>query len=658
LEKKVGNTKEKLWFLKRSNPMKRKAAKILLIAVCASSLAIQPIGVNRVKAAAASSVIGERPTFKNRQEIPDQYKWRIDQIYKDKTSWEEDRAKAEKLAAAFPANQGKLASSPQEMKKAIDELAALSRLRDKLVLYAHAGLDVNISNAELQGLYDKASRLGTLLGEKTAWFCPEIVAIPDEKMKKLLASKELTPYKRFLEDVRRAKPYTLSKEMEQLLAGSVPLADVPDNTYGMLSKDIPLPKIKDDKGKEVKLSRANYITYIESRNQALRKTAFTAYYDTLGEFQDTFAQLLSGKVKADNYYAKVHHFRSALEASLYPNEIPVSVYDNLIGTVDHNLALLHRYMAAKKKLLGLKNMHMYDLYVPVTSYKEAYIPYEDAKARVLSGLKVMGNDYGKVLKEAFDKGWIDVYSTSDKRSGAYQTGAYDTHPYLLLNYQGTDEDVSTIAHELGHAMQSYYSNKKQPYLTAGYPIFTAEVASTLNEHLLFKSEYAKAKTKEEKLYFLNRYLENFRNTLFRQTQFAEFEKMIHSKEQAGESLNAESLKKMYLELNKKYYGPSVISDPEIAMEWSRIPHLYYNYYVYQYATSFAASAVLADEIGKQGEKAVERIKTKFLEAGGSAPPLSILKAAGVDMSTPQPIANAMKQFESALQEFEKLSAEN
>ncbi|WCK52712.1 oligoendopeptidase F [Aneurinibacillus sp. Ricciae_BoGa-3] len=637
--------------------MNRKTIKMLAAAFCATSLTIQPMGLGHAAAAAASSHAEQRPAYKSRQEIPAQYKWRLDQIYKDKASWEQDRMKAEKLARAFAANQGKLAASPNDMKKGIDELAALSRLRDKLALYAHAGLDVNISNAQLQDLYDKASRLSTLIGEKTAWFSPEIVAIPDDKMAKLLESKELAPYKRFLEDVRRTKPYTLSKEMEQLLAASAPLADLPDNAYGMLSKDIPLPKIKDEKGKDVQLSRANYVTYIENRNQAMRKTAFTAYYNTLGNFQDTFAQLLSGKVKADNYYARVHHFKTALEASLYPNEIPVPVYDNLIRTVDDNLALLHRYMVDKKKLLGLKDMHMYDLYVPVGANKQRYIPYEEAKARVLAGLKVMGNDYVKVLKEAFDNGWIDVYSTNDKRTGAYQTGAYDTHPYLLLNYQGTDGDVSTIAHELGHAMQSYYSNKKQPYLTAGYPIFTAEVASTLNEHLLFKSEYAKAKTKEEKLYFLNRYLENFRNTLFRQTQFAEFEKMIHEKELAGESLNAETLKKMYLALNKKYYGPSVISDPQIAMEWSRIPHLYYDYYVYQYATSFAASAALADQIDKQGANAVERIKSKFLEAGSSAPPLTILKAAGVDMSTPQPIENAMKQFKSALAEFEKLSAE-
>ncbi|MBO8164438.1 MAG: oligoendopeptidase F [Brevibacillus sp.] len=594
------------------------------------------------------------PAYKNRTEIPDMYKWKLEHIYPDRAAWEADVKKVEQLAGEFVKHQGKLGTSQANLLEALEDYSTLSRLHDKAYVYANMAMDVNMANPELQELADRAEKMSTLVREKTSWLVPEIVAVPDARMKQFLASEELTAYKTFLEDALRAKPHSLTIEMEELLAKSTPVGGAGENIYGMLAKDVTFPKIKDENGKEVQLTRANFISYMDSKDRSVRKAAFEAYYHTLARFQDTFAQTLAAEVKANNFYAGARKYDSALEASLHPNHVPTEVYDQLIETVNANLPLLHRYMELKKKMLGVDELHMYDIYTPVVSSDDRYIPYEEAKQIVLEGLSPLGEEYVNKLAEGFAGGWVDVYSTDDKRSGAYQWGTYDTHPYVLLNYQGTLDDVFTIAHEMGHAMQSYYTNQKQPYISSNYPTFTAEVASTMNETLLFKSLYAKAKTKEEKMYLLNQYLENFRGTLFRQTQFAEFEKAIHEKEAAGEALNAEALKKLYLEINKKYYGPAMVSDDEIAMEWARIPHFYYNFYVYQYSTSFAASVALAKQVLDEGETAVARIRDNVLAAGNSAPPIDVLKAAGVDMSTAEPIQQAMDVFKETLDELEKL----
>lgn len=597
------------------------------------------------------------PNYKNRAEIPAQYKWQLDHIYKDKAAWEKDLRKVEELANAFVTHQGKLGQSVSSLIKALEDVSILMRLNDKVYVYANMSRDVNSSNSSLQELADRAEKTNVLVKEKVSWLSPELTQIPDNKMKEFLKARELAPYKSFIMDSLRTKRHTLSKDMEAMLAQSSALADSPENIQKMLAKDIKFPMIKDENGKDVQLTTANFISYMESKNQAVRKAAFQAYYQTLAKFQDSFGQTLAGEVKANNFYAKARKYTTAQQASLLPNNVPLEVYDQLIATVNKNLPLLHRYMELKKKMLGVKELHMYDLYVPIVEATQKYIPYEQAKQMVLDGLRPLGEDYIQLLEEAFRGGWIDVYSTDDKRSGAYQWGSYDTHPYVLLNYQGTHGDVSTIAHELGHAMQSYYTNKKQPYISSNYPIFTAEVASTMNETLMFKSMYAKAKTKQEKMFLLNQYLENFRTTLFRQTQFAEFEKAIHEMEQRGQSLNAETLKKLYFDINTKYYGKAVKADEEIAMEWARIPHFYYNFYVYQYATSFAASVALAKQVMDEGKPAVDRIRDKFLSAGSSDGPIEILKAAGVDMSTSKPIEQSLKVFEETLNELERLMNE-
>ncbi|MFC3884537.1 oligoendopeptidase F [Bacillus songklensis] len=633
--------------------MKKTILKSMTAMAITFSAVAAPINVLSMEAvqARAESV---KPVYKNRAEIPEQYKWKLEHIYPTKAAWEADIKKATDLANQFTLHQGKLSTSAKSLKAALDDYSTLMRIHDKAYVYASMALDVNTSNAELQDLADRAEKMSVAVKEKTSWLGPEIVAIAPLRITAFLRNEGLAPYRYFVKDILRTKNHTLSKDLEELLAQSTPLADNPEGIYGMLSKDIKFPKIKDENGQEVQLTRSNFISYMESKNREVRKQAYEAYYQTLAQYQDTFAQTLGGKVKANNLYAKARKYDTAMEASLTPNNVPTKVYDELIDTVDKSLPLMHRYMELKKKMLGVSELHMYDIYTPIVQANDSYIPYDQAKEMVLTGLKPLGEQYGKLLEEAFNGGWVDVYPTDDKRSGAYQWGAYDTHPYVLLNYEGTKDDVATIAHELGHAMQSYYTNKKQPYISSNYPIFTAEVASTMNEHLLWESEYKNAKTKEEKMYLLNQRLENFRTTLFRQTQFAEFEKVIHEKEQKGESLNAEALKALYKEINQKYYGPAMISDEEISMEWARIPHFYYNFYVYQYATSFAASTALAKQILDQGQPAFERVRDNFLAAGNSSDPISVLKAAGVDMSTAQPIEETMAVFKQTLDELEKL----
>lgn len=594
-------------------------------------------------------------SYENRREIPNQYKWKLETMYRNQKEWEEDVHKVVRESEKFKRKyKGKLTKSPSHMKKALDDLLVLSRMEEKAYIYAQLAFDVNQSNPALQSMTDKSENMSTALYENTSWFKPEVISIPKRQMKKYLKDVELSKYKKVLKNMMHSKSHTLSKEMEGLLAKVSPMLGTGSNFYEMLEKDLRFPAILDENQQKVPLTRANYPAFMENKNREVRRVAFQTYYGTLANFQDSFAETLGTEVKADNIYAKVRHYPSALEASLQANHIPVKVYDNLIKSVHKGLPQLHRYMKLKKKMLAVEKLHMYDIHVPVMAEGSSYIPYERAQEMVLAGLKPLGKQYTKQIKQAFQNGWVDVYATEDKRSGAYQWGAYDAHPYVLLNYQGTKNDVYTLAHELGHAMNSFYSNKKQPYITSGYTTFTAEVASTLNETLLWNHEYKQAKSREEKISLLNQRLEDFRTTLFRQTQFAEFEEQIHELEQRGESLNAETLKKLYLDINKKYYGPAVESDQEIAMEWARIPHFYNSFYVYQYATSFAASAALSQQIMKEGTQAVTRIQDKLLSAGGSRSPILMLKETGIDMSKSQPIDEAMEVFGETLDELEKL----
>lgn len=600
----------------------------------------------------------QRTSYQNRKEIPTIFTWNLSDIYPNVTAWEKDKQEVKRLADAFTTQQGKWVNSAKALAQGMEAYSQLMRLLDKVNVYATLNFDIQTANPSAQAIVNQAEKIRVYVKERTAWVGPELVSIPDEKMKQFLQAQELIPYKPFIQETIRVKQHMLPREQEQLLASFSSLGETPENIYKMISKDIPLPLIKDETGKMVPLTRTNYATYLESKDQQVRKAAYQAMYRTLENYQDTLAQTIAGQIKANNLYASSRKYKNAMEASLTPNQVPVEVYDQLISTVNKNLPLLERYLKLRKEILSLPELHMYDLYVPLIDQKTEYIPYEQAKELVVNGLTPLGEEYVSVIKRAFDNRWIDVYSTPDKRTGAYQWGAYDTHPYVLLNYQGLKGDVSTIAHELGHAMQSYYTNKAQPYITSGYPIFTAEVASTMNENLLFTSQYKKAKTNQEKMALLVQNLENFRTTLFRQTQFAEFEKAMYEADQRGEALQADTLKKMYLDINKKYYGKQVVMDQEIAMEWARVPHFFYNFYVYQYATSFAASVALAKQVEEGGKPEAERYIKTLLSLGSSKPPLSVLKEAGVDMTTAKPIEDAMKVYKERLDELERLLKES
>ncbi|KEO84620.1 oligoendopeptidase F [Tumebacillus flagellatus] len=613
----------------------------------------QPAVEIRSTEAGEPSAAASAPNYRKRGDVPDKYKWNLESIYPSQTAWEQDCKKVEALLRDFNRFRGHL-KNPAQVKAMLDNYAVLSRTFDKVHVYAKLSFDTNTGDSKLQALNDRAEKLATLVGEKTSWVMPELCSIPEAEVKTIFAAPELAAYKPFLEDAMKTKPHTLSQEMEAVLAQTHPMAKAPEKIYTMLQKDILFPTLRTKDGHDIHLTPGNYSAILQQGDRELRKSAYELYNRVIEHYQDTYASMFAGEVQANNFAARVHKYDSALEASLLPNGIPTDVYDQLLNTVHKNLPLLQRYMNLKKQLLGVDQLHVYDLYLPISANDQRYIPFEEAKGMVLEGLKPLGDDYVNVLKQAFDSNWIDVYSTENKRGGGYQWGCYDTHPFVLLNYQGHYDDVSTVAHELGHAMQSYYTQQKQPYLYSGYPIFTAEVASTMNETLMFKSLYKHATTRDEKMYLLHQYLETFVGTLFRQAQFAEFEKLAHEKEQKGEALTAETLKTLYLDIHKKYFGNTLAADPEVGMQWSRVPHFYYGFYVYQYATSFAASTALAKQILDEGEPAVQRVRENFLAAGSSKPPLEILKDAGVDMSTPKPIEQAMKVFEEQLNEMEKL----
>jgi oligoendopeptidase F len=418
--------------------------------------------------------------------------------------------------------------------------------------------------------------------------------------------------------------------------------------------DLKFPKVKNEKGEEVELTHGRYITFLESADRSVREGAFKAMYGTYAQYLNTFASTLSGSVKKDNFYATVRKFESARQSALHHNAIPESVYDGLVEAVNERLDLLHRYVALRKRALGLDELHMYDLYTPLVKDVEMKVSYEEAKQWMVDGLAPLGEEYVQIVKDGLESRWVDVRETRGKRSGAYSSGAYDTQPFILMNWQDNVNNLFTLAHEFGHSVHSHYTRTSQPYPYGDYSIFVAEVASTTNEALLNDHLLKTRTAKEERLYLLNNQLETFRGTLFRQTMFAEFEHMIHQAAQEGVSLTPEYLNETYLELNKRYFGNEIVIDEEISYEWARIPHFYYNYYVYQYATGISASAALSQQIMEEGEPAVRRYIDNFLKAGSSDYPIEVLKAAGVDMTTKEPVLKALDQFEAVLDEMESL----
>ncbi|MCL6588143.1 MAG: oligoendopeptidase F, partial [Anoxybacillus sp.] len=439
-----------------------------------------------------------------------------------------------------------------------------------------------------------------------------------------------------------------------LLAQAAEIMAASSNTFGMLNNaDLKFPTIIDESGDEVEITHGRYLRFLESEDRRVRHDAFKAVYETYGKYKNTFASTLSGAVKKDNFFARVRHYESARHAALSNNNIPESVYDNLVETINKNLHLLHRYVRLRKKVLGVDELHMYDLYAPLVKEVKMEITYEQAKDYLLKGLAPLGEEYVSIVKEGLENRWVDVRENVGKRSGAYSSGAYGTNPYILMNWQDNVNNLFTLAHEFGHSVHSYYTRKTQPYPYGSYSIFVAEVASTCNEALLNDYLLNTIDDEKKRLYLLNHYLEGFRGTVFRQTMFAEFEHMIHQKAQTGEALTADSLTSMYYELNKKYFGNDIVVDEEIGLEWARIPHFYYNYYVYQYATGFSAATALSKQILEEGKPAVNRY-IEFLKAGSSDYPIEVLKKAGVDMTTAQPIQEACDVFAQKLEEMEQL----
>ncbi|MED3926556.1 oligoendopeptidase F [Priestia megaterium] len=591
----------------------------------------------------------------SRSEIKVEDTWKLEDIFASDDAWEKEFEEVKALIPQMEKFKGKLGESAQTLYDALQEQDELTMRVSKLYTYAHMRYDQDTTNSFYQGLNDRIKTLYTQIASALSYVTPEILSIEESKIKQYMAEhKELKLYAHALDEITRERPHILSESEEALLAQASEVLGSSSNTFGMLNNaDLEFPSIKDENGEEVEITHGRYIRFLESSDRRVRKEAFKAVYETYGKFKNTFASTLSGTVKKDNFSARVRHYNSARHSALSTNNIPEEVYDNLVKTVNDNLHLLHRYIDLRKKVLGIEDLHMYDLYTPLVKDVKMEVTYEEAKDYILKGLKPLGEDYLNVLKEGFENRWVDVHENKGKRSGAYSSGTYGTNPYILMNWQDNVNNLFTLAHEFGHSVHSYYTRKTQPYPYGDYSIFVAEVASTCNEALLNDYLLKTIDDEKQRLYLLNHYLEGFRGTVFRQTMFAEFEHDVHMRAQNGEPLTPELLTKLYYDLNKKYFGDNLVIDEEIGLEWARIPHFYYNYYVYQYATGFSAAAALSKQILEEGDAAVERY-VGFLKSGSSDYPIEVLKKAGVDMTTSQPIEEALAVFEEKLTEMERL----
>ena len=580
--------------------------------------------------------------------------WRMEDLYENDELWQGDFSKLEKLLPELSAFEGRLAENSGSLLAFLSLDDKCSILAEKVYVYANQKLHENTSNP----VYQNASqRAGTLLVKKqaaTAFFSPELLNMGEEKVRQMIDEWEgLRLYQRYLLEFFRQKDHILSNEIEGILANASEVAEGAGNIFSMFNNaDIHFEDVIDSDGKQVPLTHGNYTLFLESTNRNIRKDAFTKLYSRYKEFENTLAATFAANVKQAVFFAKARNYKSSLEYKLDDANIPVSVYKELIEAVHESLPLMYRYMNIRKQALKLEKLHMYDLYTPMVKRPDKRYSFEEAKEIVKSGLKPLGEDYLAILQEGFDNRWIDIYENEGKRSGAYSWGAYGIHPYVLMNYQGNLNHVFTLAHEMGHALHSYFSDEANEYVYAGYKIFVAEVASTCNESLLIHHLLSICKEPDEKKYLVNYFLEQFRGTLFRQTMFAEFEMIMHEMVEEGQTLTAESISSVYYELNCKYFGDEVEVDSEIAMEWARIPHFYTPFYVYQYATGFSAAITISRRI-LAGDKEVLEGYRRFLRSGGSMDPIDLLKLAGVDMASPEPVREAMKLFDDLLTKFEQ-----
>lgn len=590
----------------------------------------------------------------NRGDIPTEFKWKLEDIYASDEAWENDFKKVKEALPTLQKCQGKLTKSPKKLLSCLRLRDEISIILGKLYVYANMRSHEDTANATYQALANRVGTLAVELSAATSFMTPEILTIPKKEMKQLLTSPDFADYHFSLKELLRQKEHVLSLEEETLLAKAGDMAGTAENTFSMLTNaDMKFPKIKDDKGKLVELTEERYYSFISSRKRPVREGAYKALFETYGNSKNTLGATFNGMLKTTRFFSEARKYPSSLASALDGGNIPEDVYHNLVDTIESNLKPLHRYMELRKKALGVKDLQMYDLYVPLTDNPYRDIPWEEAKAMVVQAVKPLGKEYTQQLKAGMDGGWIDVYSNRGKRGGAYSWGSYATHPYVLMNYNAEFNDVSTLAHEMGHALHSFYSRQNQPYPNADYTIFSAEVASTTNEELLLEHLLSQTQDKNKRIYLLNQRLERIRSTVYRQVMFASFERLVHQRAEEGKSTTAEDLSKIWHDLNVRYFGPTMNIDPLIDMEWARIPHFYSPFYVYQYATGYAAAASLAQGILKEGTPAQKRY-LNFLSSGGSDYSIDLLRKAGVDLSTEKPLLDVIELFNRTLDEMEKL----
>ncbi|MCI8813902.1 MAG: oligoendopeptidase F, partial [Lachnospiraceae bacterium] len=581
-----------------------------------------------------------------REEMDAKDCWRLEDLYASDAVWEKDLLEIQRQAGDFARYQGKLAQSSKTLLEALTAQDAILLRMERLYVYASQKSHLDMGNARWQDMADRAQFQMVQVSERLSFMEPELLEITEEVWERYLNKEPgLALYKRYMQEKRRKKAHILSKEMEEVLAKASEMGQSPQNIFMMFNNaDIKFGSIQDENGVEQELTQGRYVQFLESRDRRVRQEAFEKLYASYDAFRNTLAATFSANIKQELFFARMRSYDSAREAALDQANVPLSVYDQLIEAVHSHLPSMYRYVRLRRKALGVEKLHMYDLHVPLVEKPGREYTFDQAKELVKEGLAPLGEDYVRLLEKGFEGGWIDVYENQGKRSGAYSWGAYGTHPYVLLNYNGTLNHVFTLAHEMGHALHSYHSDKNQPYIYAGYKIFVAEVASTCNEALLIHHLLAKAPDKDEEAYLVNYFLDQFKGTVFRQTMFAEFERTVHEMAQKSEALTAENLCRIYYGLNEKYYGPDMEIDEAIEMEWARIPHFYNPFYVYQYATGFSAAIAISSKILAGEPGIVEKYK-QFLSGGNSMDCIDLLKICGVDMTSKDPVQSALQVFE-------------
>lgn len=580
--------------------------------------------------------------------------WKMEDMFSSDEVWESDLEKATEMISEYSDYVGKISKDKEKLITFLQLNDKVNLLVERLYVYSNQKYHQDMANAKYQTYSGKAQKLVVDIGSASAFVEPELLSMEEETLRQWMEDERMEDYRRYISEVLRGKEHTLDEKTEKILAKSKRMANAADNIYAMYNgADINFPTVTDSAGKEIKITHGNFVPILSGTDRELRKKTFQALYDTYGKMKNTIAATFHANVEQACFYADVRGFSSTRAMYLHGSNIPESVYDNLIEVVHEHIDLMYRYVDLRKKVLGVDELHMFDIYAPIAKAPDKKYSFEEAKTMVKAGLAPMGETYLEKLQEGFDNRWIDIYENEGKRSGAYSWGAYGTHPYVLLNYQGTLDHVFTLAHEMGHALHSYYSDASQSYINAGYKIFVAEVASTCNESLLIHDLLNKTEDKETRAYLINHFLEQFKGTLYRQTMFAEFEKITHSMVEKGETLTSDVLCEIYYDLNKFYFGENIVLDEEIALEWARIPHFYNPFYVYQYATGISAAITLSRKIMKEGEKGVKDYM-KFLTGGGSKDPIDLLKLAGVDMTSREPIEQALQLFEELLDEMETI----